>query len=486
MNGPATAAVIVEALRAALLALAVKGTIVFVLAYAVTRFAGSLTAERRHQLWLVVLLVSASLPVAQLAVPVVRVPLLEPLAPAAGRRQAPAPADPLASHWAAGGHAAAQAGEAGGTKAGGAPLAWIPLALAGAWGAGAIAVLCRPVAGRIALARVRRSGGVTAGPDALLRELAGSAGVRSVRVLAHPRAAVPFACGIFRPVIFLPDGWPSWRHGRLQAVLVHELAHVRRGDALANAAAQLACALVWFYPPAWIARRMMHLEAEASCDRAVLDRGVSRADYASMIVEILRRAGSVPLHGSWSTLGERKLLRQRVSRILRPAARPTGASLLRGRLLAFALCLAAPAFLLSVSLRGTDQLFGTWERPRAALLGPADGWNDAPAPYAAFPDLQNTRTTWNPGGAGSMAYAAVPDLPAQVCRYTIEERWKDAGGSTWYRILARWSAMPFPLYVVIRLHPSGRLYELTDSPLGYPTGFIGPPGDEKHQVFVRR
>ena len=474
-------------LHGSLVALAVKWTLVFLLAFTVARFAKSFTPERRHTLWLVVLFVFTVLPVAQLALPLVRVPLLAPSAPAPARlpEAVERPAPPVLDEPTIQGSSAATSEVP--ERRGGPPGSWIALAIVGAWLAGALGVLLRPLGGRLALARTLKSGARSPGPDALLDELAREAGIRSARVYAHPRVMIPFLYGILHPTILLPHSWRAWPRGRLEAVLLHELAHVKRRDALTSAAAQIACALVWFNPLAWAARRMLVREAESSCDRAVLAHGVSRTEYASAIVDILWRSGGAPLRGAWSTLGTRGMLRQRIARILSPVPRSDRGALRRGRILALAICLTAPFFLLSVSFRGAEKLYGTWRRPDPAAVSPEvlQAWSEVAAGYITFPELPDNRYAWNEDGTGHMALAALPDVPAQKCRFTIDGKWTDSDGYTWYRIQARWSGMPFLLYTVIRLHPSGNLYEVTDSPLGYPDGFLGPPGDEKHQVYVR-
>ncbi|HUJ76689.1 MAG TPA: hypothetical protein VL359_17630, partial [bacterium] len=89
-------------------------------------------------------------------------------------------------------------------------------------------------------------------------------------------------------------------------------------------------------------------------------------------------------------------------------------------------------------------------------------------------------------GSGQTLLDSLPDLPTSLCRYVVEERWKDAQGQTWYHVRARWSGVPFPVYVLARLDSTGTHLEMTDSPTRYPDGFLGPPGGEKHLVYARR
>ena len=185
-----------------------------------------------------------------------------------------------------------------------------------------------------------------------------------------------------------------------------------------------------------------------------------------------------------AALGGRKMLRERLARILSEEPGSLGAFCWRRRAVALASCLAAAVSLLSVSFHASESLYGTWERPDQSVLKPVDRWSGAVAGYTP-PQPPLDRYSWNEDGTGSIALSALPDVPASMCRFVIEKKWTDATGGTWYRIQARWSRNPFLVYTVIRLSPSGNSYEMTDSPLGYPSRFSGPPGDEKHKVYVR-
>ena len=113
---------------------------------------------------------------------------------------------------------------------------------------------------------------------------------RPVRIRCSDAVTVPMVWGLFRPTILLPADADSWQEDRLRAVLLHELAHIRRQDWESQLIAQITCAVYWFNPLVWFATRRMRLEAERACDDHVLNAGYQSTDYAQHLVEIVRTA----------------------------------------------------------------------------------------------------------------------------------------------------------------------------------------------------
>src|SRR5258706_5477317 len=70
--------------------------------------------------------------------------------------------------------------------------------------------------------------------------------VRPVTLLIHPERTIPIVWGIVRCRLLLPVAARDWSGEQLRSVLLHELAHVKRRDMLAQLLAQVACALHWF------------------------------------------------------------------------------------------------------------------------------------------------------------------------------------------------------------------------------------------------
>ncbi len=130
----------------------------------------------------------------------------------------------------------------------------------------------------------------------------------------------PMTWGVLRPVILLPRTSLTWTRERMQAVLLHELAHVRRRDSLTQSLSLLICALYWPNPLIWLGARALRREAEIAADDAVLSSGMRPSAYAG---ELLQLASEFRGHGlavSGVSMAGRSSLEARVKSVL--AANP--------------------------------------------------------------------------------------------------------------------------------------------------------------------
>ena len=110
--------------------------------------------------------------------------------------------------------------------------------------------------------------------------------------------SVPLTYGALRPVIMLPAVAPQWPQERLRAVLLHEVAHVRRTDWSLQILMHIARALYWFHPLAWLSTRRARAESETAADNLVLASGMPAQDYARQLLDVAlsaRRQGNLGL-----------------------------------------------------------------------------------------------------------------------------------------------------------------------------------------------
>lgn len=174
------------------------------------------------------------------------------------------------------------------------------LVLLALWAAGALAILARLAIGAVAVRRIVRSARAldNAGWRTPLWEVADRMGLADVPALVQSeRVSMPFACGLFHPIVVLPPEAERWSDERRRAVLCHELAHVRRRDLLGHTLGRVACALYWFHPLAWTAARRLRMESECACDDLVLSAGTRASEYADHLLQIVTavRAAAAPI-----------------------------------------------------------------------------------------------------------------------------------------------------------------------------------------------
>jgi len=109
-----------------------------------------------------------------------------------------------------------------------------------------------------------------------------------VRLLRSDVLEVPIAWGLGRPAVVLPASADEWTEDRREAVLLHEMAHLRRRDAWTQTVAQVAVALHWPNPLAWWGYRRFLDAREQACDDAVIQGGARPSAYAAHLVGVAR------------------------------------------------------------------------------------------------------------------------------------------------------------------------------------------------------
>ncbi len=137
-----------------------------------------------------------------------------------------------------------------------------------------------------------------------------------IKVLTCSDRLEPGVFGIVRPVLILPDGIADrLTPDQLQAILAHELCHVRRRDNLAAAIHMIVEAIFWFHPLVWWIETRLVEEQENACDEDVLRLGSDPQTYAEGILKVCEFYLQSPLACVSGVTGSD--LKKRIAKIMR-------------------------------------------------------------------------------------------------------------------------------------------------------------------------
>jgi hypothetical protein len=175
------------------------------------------------------------------------------------------------------------------------------------------------------LGRLRHAVGLgLPAPEELLgrvRDTAAALGVRPPTVCVLPGLGSPMVWGLGWPVLLWPQGLERrLPEDGLRAVLVHELAHLKRRDHWVGWLLLAGACLWWWLPLFGLVRRRLSLEAELACDAWVAATlpGARRA-YAEALLEVCQaRSQAAPAAPAWGAAGGRRDLERRLRMILNP------------------------------------------------------------------------------------------------------------------------------------------------------------------------
>jgi len=211
------------------------------------------------------------------------------------------------------------------------------------WSFGVLIFALRAVSGCRRISTMRRRA-VPASSEVLAKvaEIGVRMGLaRPANALVTAAAGSPSVVGWFRPVILLP---PATLLGltpeQLEAVLAHELAHIRRYDSLVNAAQILVETLLFYHPAVWWTSARIREERELCCDDLAVNSCGDALCYARALTRLERLRMTAPTLALGSAGGP---LAYRIRRLMGAGSRGDSPSKLPG-VLALALglvCLAA-------------------------------------------------------------------------------------------------------------------------------------------------
>lgn len=194
---------------------------------------------------------------------------------------------------------------------------WLPWIVV-AWLLGVLLMSVRTVTGFVWARRLVRQGTkpVSDHIRGAAARIADNMGVRvSVRVLESTRVTVPILVGWTRPVILMPASlFTGLMPQQIEAILAHELAHVRRNDYLVNLLQTVVETLYFYHPAAWWLSGRIREERENACDElAVAACGGDRVFYSRVLLTVEESRGDAPLLAVAASGGS---LSRRIHRLL--------------------------------------------------------------------------------------------------------------------------------------------------------------------------
>ena len=123
----------------------------------------------------------------------------------------------------------------------------------------------------------------------LLTECARQVGVRhQIELRASPTMSSPALCGILQPTILIPARvLETLPPEGFKAILIHELAHLKRGDVWVNTLQTVLQVLYFYNPLVWLANAMIRRTREEAVDETVLVALGGRAeDYSNTLIDM--------------------------------------------------------------------------------------------------------------------------------------------------------------------------------------------------------
>ncbi|WP_213803978.1 M56 family metallopeptidase [Granulicella sp. dw_53] len=271
------------------------------------------------------------------------------------------------------------------------------------WMLGVLALSVRTIGGWWLIQRLRSTAIQQVPPELAARFalLSRRIGIQSrVALRLSTRIASPLAVGMFRSLILLPaSALTSLSPEQLEAVLAHELAHIRRADYLWNILQTMIETLFFFHPAVWYVGANLRQQRELCCD----DIAIACADpvtYATALylleeqrsqhLDLRTPNAEFPLALALDGHQTRFTLRSRIARILGEAEAEPFESTTSPRDIApfsiLGVCAALALFLLPLpqvlaSLRPTAQRLAT--ASKTAIAAPAMAATTAPLAAAA-------------------------------------------------------------------------------------------------------
>lgn len=205
----------------------------------------------------------------------------------------------------------------------GVPAVWLSW-VAAAWMAGVVIFWLRLLGGWLVAERLRRRQvrpAPRAWQQAMDRLSARLRVSRPVRLLVSGLVHAPSVVGLLRPVVLVPVGvLAGLPPDQVEALLLHELAHIRRWDNLANALQSIVEALLFYHPVVWWVSGHMRAERELCCDDAAVAITGDAQSYALALAGLAVGTHALSQAAVAATGGS---LAERVARLLGKPRQPS-------------------------------------------------------------------------------------------------------------------------------------------------------------------
>jgi GWxTD domain-containing protein len=199
------------------------------------------------------------------------------------------------------------------------------------WITGVLFLFVYRSASWITAERLRRRGvcAVSDGWSRRFEALVARVGIsRAVRLLESGLVNVPMVIGYLRPVVLVPMGMLAGLPAdQVEAILLHELAHIWRADYLVNLLQSAIESVLFYHPAVWWISSVVRAERENCCDDFVIARETDPRAYAAALLAI-EQERSGQLTGMTAVAANGGNLLRRVRRMLRkPAAHEGNAAI---------------------------------------------------------------------------------------------------------------------------------------------------------------
>ncbi len=230
---------------------------------------------------------------------------------------------------------------------------------------------------------------------------------RSVTLLSSTRIVVPAVIGCLKPVVIVPPGLlAGFPAPALEAILAHELAHIRRHDFVVNAAQCVAEVLLFYHPAVWLISKRIRIEREQCADDLAIAASGDRLTYINALVSLeSARAESLAL-----AVGAHGHLLARIRRLIEPdlTHAPTfpGGLVMTSSILLLAVLLSGPSISSAISV---DEL---------GVVEPTAGMRAAPV---ALPAASAVRPAARPSTSQATP-SALPQSAGATLAGTVIDR----------------------------------------------------------------